>query len=221
MISPVNPHELRINGSRDFFEFYVLNRPAVDFIVGSNVNAYAGKLNKDDLFQNIIMRFQRVHVLKRFRPEKSNLNTYLTNCVRGYIRTAHRRAAEQKKWHAWPTQKQHVSAGERTVLQHFSYVDAVKAGHRMFTEDDAEGEMYTKELVELFREKVMQAFPSGQGQSRNLYTRILELRVEGRKDVEIARMLGCSPTWVGLAARKIARICANLVSVGSNTCRNY
>ena len=216
---PGTLQNLKVNKTRDFFDFYVTNKVAVDYIVDTNISTYGGDLDKNDLHQDILLRMHRNSILKRYQPHKSKLNTYLTNCVRGYIRTAKRETLKKNRWNPWPTQEKKILNGVSLTpraARTIPFQDAYREGQLMLTENSAEEELFMREVVEIVKSKMSHVSHTT---GKDLSAKIFELLADDQKKIEIAKILHCSSAWVGQVAAKIADLGATLIAE-PDTCRN-
>lgn len=78
----VNSLEMR----NDFWEFYTANKKILDKIFYAQVSCYREAFDVDDLYQEIFFKLHKNNVLGQYDPTKSNLNTYITQKIKNYIR---------------------------------------------------------------------------------------------------------------------------------------
>jgi hypothetical protein len=74
---------LKFSGERNFWDFYVKNQDSVDVIIAVHLIKYANRgIDLEDLKQDLLMTMQRREILTDFDPNKSKINTYITNYVK-------------------------------------------------------------------------------------------------------------------------------------------
>jgi len=75
---------MNLTYKKDFWSFYNSNREGVEAIVGAACNRYASLVDPEDMHSELLLRLAKSSFLRRFNPDRSQLNSYLTATVRGY-----------------------------------------------------------------------------------------------------------------------------------------
>jgi len=71
----------------DFWQFYMDNYEELETIIWKFCWKYKDMYDPNDIHSEILLRLHRSHFHEDYKPELSNINTYLTNIIRGYAAT--------------------------------------------------------------------------------------------------------------------------------------
>ena len=200
-------YNLQLN-SKNFWEFYVYNKEALDATIFSHIVSYQKYLDLDDLHQEIILRFHRCNVLAKFDPDKSKLSTYMINTINGYARSIFRSMTTTNRWNPWPTQ----DFGDEKYAYEQVYYESMN-GFMPVNQDS----LLPIELPAMFSTVAQMSLMEGVEQVRKSLpvdtVNVFDLIVKGYSKGDVAEILGSKPQEISPKIKRIKETCRKVYNI--------